>query len=251
MAEWFERFFAAPYAKLLGVQFDEAQTRRQTAVVRRLLRLRRGHRVLDIPCGMGRLTLPLAKAGMVMTGQDLAGVHIRRARRLAKQAGVNVRFVRRDMRDIRFDGELHAVFNWFGSFGYFSDDGNLTFCSGVFRSLKPGGRFLVEGRNKSHLLAHFQPRSESTFSGIRVLTKSRWDPRTSRVEEGWTLIDGPQRTRLRSSIKVFNGSDMRAILRAAGFRDVQLYGRGRQSDPFFGRLTRHSRRWIAVARRPR
>jgi cyclopropane fatty-acyl-phospholipid synthase-like methyltransferase len=112
---WHERFFDGLYGQVLPATFTEAQTRKQLAIVRRLLRLRRGHRVLDIPCGMGRLTIPLARSGLKMTGVELSDSYVRRARRAARGRGPAIRFVKADMRCIDFGGEFDAAFNWFAA----------------------------------------------------------------------------------------------------------------------------------------
>jgi hypothetical protein len=46
-------------------------------------------------------------------------------------------------------------------------------------------------------------------------------------------------------VRLYTSPEMRAMLRAAGFHDIVFYG-----YPPFGRLTRHSKRLIAVARKP-
>jgi hypothetical protein len=48
-----------------------------------------------------------------------------------------------------------------------------------------------------------------------------------------------------SIIRIFNGADLRRLLHRAGFRDIRLYG-----FPPVGRFTRHSRRIVAVGRKP-
>lgn len=245
MGEWFEEFFGGLYAKVLPKVFDEAQTREDVRVVKRLLRLRKGQRVLDIPCGMGRLAVPMARMGLAMTGVDLTRSYVRRARRYARQEGLDVRFVCGDMREIAFEAEFDAAFNWFGSFGYFSDADNLRFCKRVFEALKPGGRFLVEGMNKSWLLARFQPRSDQTVGGVRIVEHRRLDAGSGRAASTWTFSRGGVSERRRSSMRVFNGAEMRTLLRAAGLRDITLFG-----YPPLGRFTRHSKRLIAVGRRP-
>jgi ubiquinone/menaquinone biosynthesis C-methylase UbiE len=245
MAEWFEKFFEGLYTRVLSKQFDEAKTLRHVRVVKRLLRARKGDRVLDIPCGMGRLTIPLARKGLAMTGVDLTKAFLRRARRRAGKEGLDIRFVQGDMREIAFDGEFDGAFNWFGSFGYFSDRDNLAFSRKALRALKPGGRFLVEGVNKSWLLAHFLKQSESLVAGVRIVHRNRWDARKQRVLSVWTLSKGRRTQRRRVSMRIYNGAEMRSLLRAAGFRDVKLYG-----YPPLGRLTRHSRRLIVVGTRP-
>ena len=100
MAEWFEGFFDGLYAKVLPKTFDEAETSEHVRIVRRLLKARKGQRVLDVPCGMGRLTIPLAQTGLVMTGVDFTTSYLRRARRHTRQEGLDIRFVRSDMREI-------------------------------------------------------------------------------------------------------------------------------------------------------
>jgi len=245
MAEWFEGFFDGLYAKVLPKTFDETQTTEHVRIVRRLLKARKGQRVLDVPCGMGRLTIPLARTGLVMTGVDFTTSYLRRARRRSRTAGLDVRFVQSDMRDIELNAEFDAVFNWFGSFGYFSDDDNLLFCERVFHALKPGGRFLVEGVNKSWLLAQFRGHQDHTVGSVRIVERARWDERSNRVISTWTFSKGNVNERQRVSMRIFNGAEMRSLLRAAGFREIELFG-----NPPLGRFTRHSRRLIAVGRRP-
>jgi SAM-dependent methyltransferase len=248
-AEWYEEFFDNTYAKVLATQFDASRTARQVDIVKRLLKLRKGQRVLDIPCGMGRLTLPLARMGLRMTGVELAASYVRRARRLAARDSLDVRFIRRDMREIDFDGEFHAAFNWFGSFGYFPDDENLAFARRVLRALRPGGRFLIETPNKSFLLSHFRGHSDDMIGGVRIVHDARFDPHTSRTHDTWTMTRAGKTTRREISIRMYNGTEMRELLREAGFRDIQLFGFGR-SKPL-GRFTRHSQRLLAVGRRPK
>jgi 2-polyprenyl-3-methyl-5-hydroxy-6-metoxy-1,4-benzoquinol methylase len=68
--EWHETFFEGLYAQVLARSFDDARSQAEARLVKRLLRLRKRQRVLDIPCGMGRLAIPLAEMGLVVTGVD-------------------------------------------------------------------------------------------------------------------------------------------------------------------------------------
>jgi ubiquinone/menaquinone biosynthesis C-methylase UbiE len=245
MSAWYERFFDGLYGRVLARQFGAETSLKQSRVIRRLLGARRGQRVLDVPCGQGRITLPLARSGLVMTGVDRTAAYLGKARRLARRGRRKVRFLQGDMREIAFDGEFDAAFNWFGSFGYFSDADNLEFGRRVFRALKPGGRFLVEGTNRSWLLTHFRPRSQQRIGGVWVAQCSRLNRRRTRIMTTWTLKRGTAAERHRIGMRLFNGAEIRKLLRAAGFREVRLYGRGGS------RFTRHSRRLIAVARKDR
>jgi SAM-dependent methyltransferase len=246
MSAWFEEFFGGLYKRVLSRQFAPERTLGQAKTVRRLLGVRKGQSVLDMPCGMGRLTIPLAAMGLRMTGVDLTAGYLRTARAAARRAGVDARFVRSDMRRIDFDGEFDAAFNWFGSFGYFSERDNLDFCRRVLRGLRPGGRFLVEGLNKSWLVNNFRPSSDETVSGVRILHRHSWDARVSRIRDTWTVSSGGRTERRRLSIRIYSGPELRELLRRAGFADVRLLG-----FPPLGRISRHSRRVLAVATRTR
>jgi SAM-dependent methyltransferase len=243
---WYVRFFTGLYSRVLARQFRRSTSTMEARTVKRLLRVRRGARVLDVPCGQGRLTIPLARMGLGMTGVDLAPGYITQACRQATRSRLRIDFIRGDMREMDFHGEFDAAFNWFGSFGYFSDADNLSFCRAVRRALKPGGRFLVEGPNKHWILANFRPRMESVYGGVRIHQSSRWDRRESRIVTRWIFMRGRKVERHTSRMRIYGGADIRKLLTEAGFRDIRLYGR-RPVGPFH----RYSPRLVAVATRPK
>jgi SAM-dependent methyltransferase len=251
--EWFEKFFDDFYARVLGGQFVSASTLRQARLVKGLLGLRKGQRVLDCPCGLGRLTIPLARMGLAMTAADLQTSYADRVRRRASKERLSVDVACCDMRQLPFRREFDAVVNWFGSFGYFDDAGNLAAAKAAFDALKPGGEFLVDGINKSWVLSHFRPRGEQTVNGVLVVHRVRWNARTNRTEGTWTFSRGAQKRHRNISMRLFNGGELRALLRAAGFADVRFFGYETLARPPrlpLGPLTRHSRRFLAIAVKP-
>jgi SAM-dependent methyltransferase len=194
---------------------------------------------------MGRITIPLARSELKMTGVDVTPGFIRGAMAAARRVKVKARFFVADMRRLAFDGEFDAAFNWFTSWGYFTDRENLDALRRIRRALRPGGRFLVEGMNKSWVVRHLNlGRNMSRIGGVEVIQQSHWAPKTSRMSTLWELRRGRRVERHRIRVLVYDGAGIRRILQTAGFRDVKLYGRG--GAPF----SRHSRRIIAVATRP-
>lgn len=242
--EWYHSFFSGMYSRILGNRYDDLVSAGQVVVIRKLLHLRKGQRVLDVPCGKGRITIPLARQGLEMTGVDLTGSYLKAARRRARLENLDVRFIHSDMREIDFEEEFHAVFNWFGSFGYFSDEDNVAFCRRVRRALKPGGRFLIDGANKSFLARDFVPYSEHDMGGTHVVIRNRWDRRKQRVLGEWTFTRGTKTEVRATDMRVYNAAELRALLAEAGFSDVSFYGR-----PPLQRFTRHCRKILAVARK--
>jgi len=258
MSEWPRRYFSDLYGRQLAAQFTREQSEKQARVVMSALQLRKGMCVLDMPCGFGRITLPLARRGLAMTGVDLTPSYLARARRSARRAcppaarreNLDIRFLKCDMRRIEFHGEFDAAFNWFTSFGYYSDEENLLCLKKVCEALKPGGRLLIETANVSWLLSHFLAHSEQTIGGMRIVHSRRYDARRSRISQTRTIFYRGRRTRSSDCVRFYTGTEMRRLLRRAGFGDIRLHGHNRLDDPPSARFTRHSRRLIAVARRP-
>ncbi len=239
--EWYETFFDGLYAQVLGSERHEEKAPAEARMIKRLLKLRKGKRVLDCPCGFGRIAFQLAKLGLDVTGADLTASYIRRA----KSQAANVRFLRCDMRELPFDSEFDSIVNWFTSFGYFDEVGNLATAHSAFTALKPGGKFLIEMINKSELLTRFTPRGDDEANGIRIVRRSRWDATNSRVFNTWVFSKGKRTERHRFSHQLYIAGGMRSLLRRVGFRNIRFFGR-----PPLGRFTRHSRRMIAIASRP-
>jgi 2-polyprenyl-3-methyl-5-hydroxy-6-metoxy-1,4-benzoquinol methylase len=251
MSDWPRRFFSDLYGRVLAAQFTREQSEKQARVVARALQLRKGMRVLDIPCGLGRLTLPLARRGLEMTGVDLTESYIRKARRLSQSEGLDVRFLAQDMRRIEFREEFDAAFNWFTSFGYYSEKENLLCLRRLRDALKPGGQVLIETLNPSWIKSHFRPSGEQTIGRVRVeQTRHRTGPSDPYSRTTWALTYRGRTVRNTIAIRLYNGAEMRQLLQKAGFGEIRLYGHNRLDDPPGQRFTRHSRRLIAVARRP-
>src|ERR1700741_1726595 len=80
-----------------------------------LLELEPGMRVLDVPCGEGRIAGRLARRGGEGVGGDYTAARVAVAREHYPEAT----FELGDMRELAYEAEFDAVVNWFTSFGYF------------------------------------------------------------------------------------------------------------------------------------
>jgi SAM-dependent methyltransferase len=183
-------------------------------------------RVLDVPCGAGRLTRPLAARGCAITGVDISSESLSAAREDGPAGGGPIRFRRADMRDLPWEGEFDAAFCFGNSFGYLDDAGNEAFLQAIARTLRPGGRFAIDyGQAAESILPRgIEPRQEADLAGFHFVEDTRYDPVSGRIENRFTFSrEGRTETKLASQ-RVYTLSQLVALLSEAGLEVLQLYG---------------------------
>ena len=232
--EWFVNFDEGLWLK------DDDIGKEEATFIKRALRLRKGQSVLDAPCGAGRIAIHLAKAGCLITGVDLRETFIRRAKLRFSKERRSGSFKVMDLRELNFNDEFHAVFSWFGSFGYFSDAENLEVLRRYASTLRPGGRLLIEQPNRENILRHF--RHSNQRGNVKMSTK--WYPQTQRVETVWTSNDQGENRSCRSSIRLYTPGQFRQLFGRVGLEIESLY-----DSVEGGKYCRASRRISVVGRK--
>src|SRR5262245_50769004 len=97
-ATWWEHFFEGFAVKFWLAALPPAHTTREADTIIRLLGAPPGAELLDVPCGGGRLSLPLAARGYRLTGVDVSPEFLRHAR--STDGAHRVRWELREMRDL-------------------------------------------------------------------------------------------------------------------------------------------------------
>ena len=103
-----------------------------------------GERILDLGCGDGFLTRKLAESGATLVGVDASPQMVA----AAKERGVDARCVSGEA--LSFDQEFDAVFSNAALHWMTDQDAVL---QGVYRALKPGGRFVAECGGQGNIAA--------------------------------------------------------------------------------------------------
>lgn len=198
---------------------------REAAFLADALDLAAGDRVLDCPCGHGRISNRLAAAGYDVAGLDASEGFLDRARADAAERGVEVDYVHGDMRDLPWpDGHFDAAFNLFTSFGYFDDAGNRRTLREAARVLRPGGRFLVETVNRDHVLREFQPAHVTEVGDDYLVDRSAFDPTTGRMRTDRLTVRDGETSEATYSVRLYTYTELVERFEAAGLDVVAAYG---------------------------
>jgi SAM-dependent methyltransferase len=104
-----------------------------------------GRRVLDLACGSGRFTAPLAASGAVVTGGDLSETMLAQARVAVAERGASAEFVQLDMRDFVLGRQFDAIVIAANSLMHLHTRADFTRAfSSIRQHLAPGGRLLFD-----------------------------------------------------------------------------------------------------------
>ncbi|MBA2396298.1 MAG: methyltransferase domain-containing protein [Ktedonobacteraceae bacterium] len=224
---WYQKFADADYLRIYSPFLPPERSTREVANIARLLQLAPGSSILDLCCGHGRHTIPLAQQGYRMTGLDLSPYFLQRAQAEAETQNLRVRWVQSDMRHIPFTNEFDAVIDVFTSFGYLeNEEEDLEVLRQVQQALKPGGLFLLETVYQVRVVRTFSPHGIIRYDdGLIVLEERRLNLPESRNEINITMLypDG-RRTTHRQSIRVYTLTELRRMLESVGIEVQAYYG---------------------------
>jgi SAM-dependent methyltransferase len=231
-ADWYARFFSGLAVEFWRAVVPETATVEEAAFLWKHLKLARGSRVLDVPCGHGRLSIPLAARGCAVTAVDISGEFLRAAEQGARAAGVSVAFRRSDMRALPRKPSFDAAFCMGNSFGYLDDAGNAAFLAAVARALVPGGRFVLDfGQAAEAIFPRMEAHLEAEIGGFRFAEETRYDIPAARIENLYTISKDGRKEEKLASQRVYLASDVQRMLEKAGFVILETFGSS-SGDPF-------------------
>ncbi|MEU7229045.1 class I SAM-dependent methyltransferase [Streptomyces chrestomyceticus] len=190
-----------------------------------LLSFPAGARVLDLCCGPGVFTVPLARRGFGVTGVDRSPAMLDRARKRAADAGVTARYVQADMREFSEPGAFDVVLNMFTSFGYFEDPAdNARVLRTMHDCLAPGGTLLLDMAGKELLARRVTPpKVVQRGDDLLVQTDTVLDD-WARLRSDWVLVRGDRVTRTSLVWFVYSAVELRRMAGEAGFQEVEVFG---------------------------
>jgi SAM-dependent methyltransferase len=238
---WWESWFGEEYLDLYPHR-DLASARREVEFA--LEHLPSGPTpLLDLCCGSGRHSLPLAEAGCPPVGLDYSAPLLN----LARRRNPHLPLVRGDMRTLPFrDGSFRAVVNFFTSFGYFVREGeNVAVVAEIERVLEGGGAFLCDTFGRDAVLSRLVP-EEHRFCGDREYRIRRWwNAQSARLEKEIEVRRAGSTEIFRESVRAYTAEELVGLLQGAGLRVEATWG-DFDAEP----VGPHSQRLIVLARKP-
>ena len=220
---WWDDFFPA-FRPLFGMITPKA-TNAQARYIMKKLDLRPGKKFLDCPCGIGRISLPLAKKGIRVTGVDITESYLDELSRTSKRRGLKIALLHADMRRIHYNSEFDAAGNLWTSFGFFKKESdNRLAIKKMYQSLKPGGKFMLHVINRDWIMANYRERGWQEVAGVKSLEERYFDYSTSVNHGTWRLIkDGDEKV-FDVPLRMYSFHELVAMFESVGFANIEGYG---------------------------
>lgn len=191
-------------------------------------------KVLELCCGTGRLTIPLAKEGANITGLDFTKTMLDQARKKANLEGVNIDFIQADIRDFHLEETYDLIFIPFNSIHHmYSNEDLFNAFSNVQKHLNPGGKFIFDCFNPDINFIVSSQNERKTIS-----TYSTDDGRSVVIEEEMTYDNESQINRIKwhyfingefdstqnLDMRMFYPQELNQYVKMSGFKVLEKFG---------------------------
>jgi ubiquinone/menaquinone biosynthesis C-methylase UbiE len=192
-----------------------------------------GRNVLELCCGTGRLTIPLAESGVSIEGLDRSASMLARAKAKADTAGVAVTWHQGDMRCFELKSRYGLVMLPFNSLQLlYGVDDVLGVFSGVRAHLAPGGRFVFDVFNPDFHYIHsreeqwtlVQAYTASDGTDTEISERCQYDAAAQVNRVVWQIRHGSSVREEPLHMRCYFPLEMQALIRLAGFRCLETYG---------------------------
>ncbi|MUK87991.1 methyltransferase domain-containing protein [Ornithinibacillus sp. L9] len=136
--------------------------------------------IIDIACGTGRVTIPLAKKGHRMVGIDAHSGMLDEAKRKSKNLNLSIEWQKQDCTDLNLDLKSNLIFTVGNSFQHFlTNEAQDSLLKSIHRHLDEKGVFILNTR--------FPSKDELLQTEDEEFWRSYEDPKTKQIIDVYTL----------------------------------------------------------------
>ena len=197
--------------------------------------IRSGGAILELACGTGRLLIPMARAGLAVSGVDIVRPMLDCARAKADAAGVALDLVHADMRGVHLERRFAMILIAFNSMLHLAtvDDFRALLAS-VRRHLTPDGVFIFDIFNPSIEILARDPNARTEirrfehpeYGEVILEAIADYDAATQVSRGTWHLSAAgrPDFRVIPLDLRSIFPQELPLLLAAGGFRLEERYG---------------------------
>jgi ubiquinone/menaquinone biosynthesis C-methylase UbiE len=179
-----------------------------------------GKRILDVPCGIGRISHFLVKKGFNVVGVDISEKMIKAAEENTQEATFKIGDMRY-LEDIFKDEKFDITININNSLGYYEEEDDVK----ILNQLKKVSKSLViiNLDNRDYTIYN-KPNEYYTYAPpYLVLSRETFDPTTSRLMVRRTyFMNDKEIGKIEYSQRLYSLHEVLSILKKAGLKPIEI-----------------------------
>lgn len=191
-------------------------------------------RILELCCGTGRLTIPIAKDGYNISGVDYTASMLERAKEKASQAGLKINFIEADIRTLNLQEKFDLVFLPFNSIHHLYKNEDLFEVLKIVRNhlkekglflldcFNPNIRYIVEKEKEQQVIAEY-----TTNDGRKILIEQSMHyenaAQINRIKWHY-FIDNEFHSIQNMDMRLFFPQELNSYFKQAGFNIIHKFG---------------------------
>lgn len=222
--DWKEVFEPNDYLYFYSDAVKDEVTEKQVSFIVKELNITEKKKILDIPCGFGRHSNKLGLLGHEVVGVDFIKEFLEMGENEAKNLGINVKYILKDMREIDFDNEFDIAICIFTSFGYFEDDENLKVLRNISKALKVGGLFFLDLINRDYIVKNLLPYMVLEKGEDLLIERNRFDIFTSRVYNERLIYRNGKMRRTPYYVRLYSYTEIKNMFENVSLKIIKSFG---------------------------
>jgi SAM-dependent methyltransferase len=193
-----------------------------------------GDPILELACGTGRVSIPIAKSGFDVTGIDISSGMLNSAAVDAAEAGAKINFIKGDIRNFKIDKKFNLIIFPFNSLAHLLD---LESVNGCFQSVRehllPDGRFILDFMNPD--FKYFMRDQSVSYpvdtypdpdsDEMVIITENNFYDRATQINHiKWHYKIGEKEFTYDWSMRMYYPQELQALLIENGFNIEHKFG---------------------------
>jgi 2-polyprenyl-3-methyl-5-hydroxy-6-metoxy-1,4-benzoquinol methylase len=226
MKQWYEELFQDYSEKYENESFTEGTTG-EVDFIEKEAGFDKNAKILDIGCETGRHSVELARRGYKVTGIDLSGSMINKAREKAQKANLKIEFNVRDARNFNYNETFDlAIMICEGAFPLMeTDEMNYSILKNANLSLRKGGKLIFTTLNGLFPLFHSVKDFVNGGTDQGTSAENNFDLMTFRDHSIYETEDDKCKKKvLTCNERYYVPSEITWLLKSAGFGKSEIFG---------------------------